>query len=215
MDVDISELSNKNRKRYSKRYDDIGYDIRTIGWGSERQQRLRFKQTFYSGVKLEGKELLDIGCGFGDYLAFLFDQNIDVGSYLGWDLSSKLISEARERYGEYGEATFNVQDLFEVEPEPVADVAVMIGLLNLKYEEVDNYEYSRKAIQKAFELVREGLVVDFLSVHRTESYPKEDFVFYHDPSKMMNHALGLTNDVRLLHDYDPIPQKEFMLVLLK
>ena len=208
-------ISKKNEERYSDRYEDLGYDVKTIGWGSWEQQKLRFEQTLSSGVSLEGKKILDIGCGFGDYLDYLNSSRVEIDSYIGWDLSDKLIDEAQDRYGGHDEAAFRGQDLFEVEAEPVADVAVMLGLLNLKYEEVDNYEYSRKAIQQAFGLVREGLLVDFLSVHWTESYPKEDFVFYHDPSEMMDYALGLTNDVRLLHDYAPIPQKEFMLVLRK
>jgi SAM-dependent methyltransferase len=208
-------ISSKNEERYSDRYEDLGYDVRTIGWGSWEQQKIRFVQTLSSGVSLEGKRVLDVGCGFGDYFGYLSKSQVGIDKYTGWDLSDKLIGEAKDRYGGNDEAAFRVQDLFEVKPEPVADVAVMLGLLNLKYEEVDNYEYSQKAIQQAFGLVREGLLVDFLSIHRTESYPKEDFVFYHDPSKMMDYALSLTNNVRLLHDYDPIPQKEFMLVLRK
>ena len=57
------------------------------------------------------------------------------------------------------------------------------------------------------------LVVDFLSTSLTPDYPKEDAVFYHDPEKMLSFALGLTPNVTLIHDYPPIPQKEFMLVL--
>jgi hypothetical protein len=68
-------------------------------------------------------------------------------------------------------------------------------------------------IQKAFSSVSETLVVDFLSLYRTPDYPEEDFVFYHDPSAMLTFALSLTPNVRLIHDYAPIPQKEFMLVL--
>lgn len=43
----------------------------------------------------------------------------------------------------------------------------------------------------------------------------EDFVFYHDPAEMLNYALTVTPDVTLHHNYLPIPQKEFMLVLYK
>ncbi|MCS3634883.1 SAM-dependent methyltransferase [Salinibacter ruber] len=211
----VSDISRKNEKRYSERYENLGYDIQTIGWGSENQQQIRFKQTFYCGVELGGKEILDIGCGFGDYMDFLTRHGVSVDSYEGWDLSPNLIEEAQDRYGEHDSAQFEVRDLFEVEPRPIADVAVMIGLLNLKYEEVDNYNYSKKAIRRAFGLVREGLIVDFLSVHRTEDYPREEFVFYHDPSVMLDFAFELTGDVRLKHDYEPIPQKEFMITLVK
>ena len=68
-------------------------------------------------------------------------------------------------------------------------------------------------IKKAFSAVSETLVVDFLSLYRIPDYPKEDFVFYHDPSEMLAFALELTPNVRLIHDYEAIPQKEFTLVL--
>lgn len=211
----ISKVSEKNKERYSERYEDLGYDIQTIGWGSKEQQRIRFEQTLSCGVELESRRLLDIGCGFGDYRSFLARSGVSIDSYLGWDLSSNLIEEAQDRYGEHEDTQFEVRDLFEVESGPIADVAVMVGLLNLKYEEVDNYDYSKEAIRRAFGLVREGLIVDFLSVHRTEDYPKEDFVFYHDPSKMLDFAFELTDDVRLKHDYESIPQKEFIMTLVK
>jgi len=63
--------------------------------------------------------------------------------------------------------------------------------------------------------VRELLVVDFLSLQYAPNYPKEDFVFYHDPLKMLEFAFELTPNVLLKHNYAPIPQREFMLYLYK
>ena len=215
MDSDISQISNQNRRRYSNRYEELGYHIRTLGWGTREQQQIRFGQSLNAGLDLNGKALLDIGCGFGDYFDHLLRRGIEVDVYQGWDLSPNLIKEAQSRHGEFDEAQFEVRDLFAVESEPVADVAVLIGVLNLKYDEIDNYDYSRRAIKQAFGLVREGLIVDFLSARRTDAYPKEDFVFYHEPEVMLDFAFDLTSNVCLKHDYMPLPQKEFMLTLHK
>jgi len=92
----------------------------------------------------------------------------------------------------------------------------MLGVLNLNFhDKVDNYEYTMEFIRKTFSLSKKLLIVDFLSDRLVPNYPKEDFVFYHDPLKMLEFALSLTNNVILKHDYKPIPQKEFMLFLYK
>ena len=104
----------------------------------------------------------------------------------------------------------------EEDSGPVADIGVMLGLLNFNWRgEVDNLAYSRQAIRNAFRLVRRGLIVDFLSSHLTADYPAEEFVYYHEPDLVLRLGLELTPCVLLKHDYVPIPQQEFMLVLTR
>lgn len=202
--------------RYSTRYRDMGYHIRTLGWGTLEQQRYRFAQTLAMGLNFEGKAVLDIGCGFGDYVDFLAESGVGFSSYLGLDINPDLIGEAQQRHQGRPERNFRVLDLCvgDLPCEPLGDVGVMLGLLNLNlHGEMDNYEYSCNIIANALSLVREALVVDFISARRLEEYPKEDFIFYHNPSRMLDFAFTLADNVVLKHDYLPIPQKEFMLVL--
>ena len=92
----------------------------------------------------------------------------------------------------------------------------MLGVLNFNLKDkANNLEYSKLAITNAFSHVDETLIVDFLSSKLTSEYPKEDFVFYHNPIDMLEFALTLTDNVKLIHNYMPIPQKEFMLILSK
>ena len=70
-------------------------------------------------------------------------------------------------------------------------------------------------IKNALSLVKEALIVDFISTRKDSDYPEEDFIFYHNPAKVLKFALELTPNVQLIHDYSPIPQKEFMLILKK
>ena len=92
----------------------------------------------------------------------------------------------------------------------------MFGLLNWKLDsEEKNYQYSIDLIESAFNAVSETLIVDFLSTNYYEGYPIEDFVFYHDPAIMIKRVNQLTCNFELIHNYKPIPQKEFMLILHK
>lgn len=205
-------------ERYSKRYNEMGYDVKTLGWGNVEQQRYRFLQAI-SGVTItEKSSVLDIGCGFGDLLSTIQECGISPLSYKGWDINPDLITEAKRRWAKSKTVThFEVVDLTtEIDRNKTADIGFMLGVLNLNLKDTyNNYEYSKSIINRAFNCVNEVLVVDFLSSHLTPDYPKEDFVFYHDPKVMLEYALTLTPNVVLKHNYAPIPQKEFMLYIYK
>ena len=213
----LKEISKSMIERYSNRYRELGYDIKTLGWGSEDQQHYRFTQTLQTGLDLNGKEILDIGCGFGDYSNFLVDSNISFSSYLGVDINSDLINEAKFRHNNISDRDFCVLDLTKnPKQKPMADIGIMLGLLNLNLKgDMDNYEYSFNMIKNAFSLVTETLIVDFISTRKNSEYPAEDFIFYHDPVRVLEFANSLTDNFSLKHDYLPVPQKEFMLFLHK
>ena len=211
MNDELLAIAKSTVARYSDRYKKLGRHVHTLGWGSEEQQHYRFAQVLRA-ASLDAKSVLDIGCGFGDFLSSCSDAGCRLEHYTGWDINSDLIAEAKQQHPS---SSFAVLNLAEQEKlEPVAEVGIMLGVLNLNFKEAyDNMAFSKMMIEKAFSSVSATLVVDFLSIYRTPDYPEEDFVFYHDPAEMLAFALELTPNVRLLHDYSPIPQKEFMLVL--
>jgi SAM-dependent methyltransferase len=213
----LNSISQKMHNRYSLLFDKYGYDIKTLGWGSKKQQNYRFLQSIETGVDFENKKILDLGCGFGDYLDFLEKNSVHFSSYLGVDINNYLIEEAKKQYQKKQNCAFDILDLATINPnEPIADIGVMLGLLNLDLNgEMNNYDYSFTMIKNAFELVNDILIVDFISIKRDISYPKEDHIFYHDPSKVLDFAYRITDNVILKDDYLPIPQKEFMLVFFK
>lgn len=207
----LGEIAKSTVTRYSERFKDLGRNVRALGWGSDEQQRYRFEQVL-RGTAIEGKSVLDIGCGFGDFLSYCLEADCKPKNYIGWDINPDLIAEAKKQHPS---STFTVLNLEkQAKANPVADVGVMLGVLNFNFKDnYDNKNFTKMMIQKAFLSVSGCLVVDFLSIYRTADYPKEDVVFYHDPSEMLAFALELTPNVKLQHNYAPIPQKEFMLVL--
>lgn len=212
----IREIEANTVSRYSARFATLGYDVRSLGWGSVGQQRYRFEQTLAFPELLSGRSVLDIGCGFGDYLDYLDERAIPFRGYLGLDINPDLIGEAEKRHSGRANARFEVRNILAENAiqEPVADVGVMLGLLNFRLNGgADNLSYSRMMIERAFAMVGEVLVVDFLSARLTPSYPREDFVFYHEPADALGMALDFSHEIILKHDYLPIPQREFMIFL--
>ena len=218
MNKSFNEISSLMNERYSKRFNQMGYDPKTLGWGSKEQQEFRFLKALEELHFDSPKSILDIGCGFGDLLTLLINKKMPVSYFTGLDINADLIEEAKKKWEtSYISNEFKVYNLLQ-NPigKPIADIGFLIGVLNLNLtDKFDNYKYSKLFLKNAFLAVNEVLVVDFLSTSISGDYPKEEFVFYHDPVKMMEFALTLTPNVLLKHNYDPIPQKEFILYLYK
>ena len=92
----------------------------------------------------------------------------------------------------------------------------MLGLLNFNLKsKIKNLNFSRAMIENAYKLTKKFLIVDFLSANLDENYPKEDQVFYHSISDVISICENLSNNFIIKHDYKPIPQKEFMVIIYK
>jgi SAM-dependent methyltransferase len=198
--------------RYAARFHRFGPDPRSLGWDSRGHQWIRFRAVTEL-VDLRARRVLDIGCGFADLYGFLREAGVEPASYLGVDINPVLLEVAASRFPQGRYERRNI--LLEPYQEPVADVGVMLGLLNFRLQEMDNYDYAGEMIRAAFAATRDGLVVDFLSARRTPGYPEEAAVFYFEPERMLEIGFSITPAVVLKHDYPPIPQREFMLWLRK
>lgn len=210
---DIKNLAEQTIQRYSGRYQQFKYDIKTLGWGSVEQQEYRFLEVL-KRLDLKGKSVLDIGCGFGDLFNYMNKINVEFDAYTGWDITPDFIENSIVKNEN---VTLEVKDISAGAPEaPVADVGIMLGLLNWKWDSAENnYAYSKRLIANALASVNDVLVIDFLSTNYTDTYPVEDFVFYHDPMIMFKAALEMSENVDLIHSYAPVPQKEFLLFIYK
>jgi len=207
----IEEVDNKLIKRYSDRLIQFGVEPRTLGWDNKTNQHVRFS-TAYQTMDFREKSILDIGCGFADFYEFLRSNiKINLPMYTGIDINPDLINICTAKYPECTFMKTNI--LLEPLIGEQWDIVTMFGLLNFRFTEFDNITYAKKMIEKAFSLCRHALVVDMLSIYSEPSYPKEDFVFYYDPTEMIKFAFELTPYVTVKHDYPAIPQREFMLFL--
>ena len=203
----INKISKLTVDRYSERFQKLRHDIKTLGWGSEQQQEYRFSQ-IVEHLSFDSKSVLDIGCGFGDFYLHLKQRGCQIEKYTGWDITPEFIEESKVKDAA---VDLEIRNLAKNPPlEEVADIGVMIGLLNWKLESEDeNYQYTEMMMRNAFAATRQTLAVDFLSTHHTPEYPAESCVFYHDPAKVLEMAFQLSPNVDLVHSYSPIPQREF------
>jgi len=191
--------------RYENRYREYGYDPRTLDW-DKGKQIMRFS-ILTSQYDFRGKEVLDIGCGFGDLNRVLSAATGGEYRYLGIDVVHSLVMEAQSRYGSE-RVQFRCGD-FLASDVPKADYAIASGIFNLRLHVDDNYVFIEHVMRKAFRLCRVGFAFDFLS--DKVDYRKEN-TFHAAPERILALAYSLSRNVILLNNYMPF---EFSLFVFK
>jgi SAM-dependent methyltransferase len=84
-----------------------------LGWKNKENQTLRFENLLHIG-DLNGRRVLDVGCGTGDLLAF-FDQRSIACHYTGIDQVKEFVELAGERYKAHPDASFLLGDFWSAD----------------------------------------------------------------------------------------------------
>jgi ubiquinone/menaquinone biosynthesis C-methylase UbiE len=194
----VSQIPDDDRQkivdRYARRFEQFGIDNRTLKPGTDEHYR-RQHEVHASIGDLNGKVLLDVGCGLANYYLFLRSRGIQLAQYIGYDIVPKFIDVDRERFPE---ATFALRDVSSEGIGHEADYVVMCQVFNNRFEHADNGEVVRNAIRVAQKAARIGVSIDLLSTY--VNY-REDFLYYFSPEEMFAYAKSLARFVILRHDY--------------
>ena len=180
---------------YAEKVARHGYDHRGLGFRTRSSQEKRFEALLALG-DFDGRLILDVGCGFGDFLVFLRDHGIEP-RYTGIDICEPMIRRCHERF-EGSNARFHVADVLAWEPEEQPDFVVASGIFGLDAR--DARARIRPTLRRMFGWARSGMAANFLSQRSVE--PAEARV-YVDPAEALEMALALTPAVRLDHSYLP------------
>jgi len=197
-------MNHKNKiiSLYESRYNELGYNIQTVGWGSAESQQLRFK-ILADITDLNNSSICDIGCGFGDLYPYLIKYFSNI-SYTGIDLCSKLIEEAKRRYPY---CRFEKFDILEKNFNEKFDYVFCSGALNYKNDNHENYIW--EMLKSMYDLCKHGLAVNFLSTYVDYQIEKD---FHFKPEIGISMAKQLSKWVTLRHDY---PLYEFTIYIYR
>ena len=185
--------TDKAAELYNTRYEQYGRDIKTVGWGNEEGQKLRF-EVLFRGINPRGKTILDVGCGLGDMVPYLDEMTDGNFQYIGIDIAEKLIEDAQTRYHKPG-IHFYTGDLFSVEV-PVVDIAVLSGALSFKTENMEAYAFA--TMEKMYAISKEAACLNFLSKYVDFELEKNQ---HYQPETVFAKAKTLSKSVNLIHDY--------------
>ncbi len=184
-----------NIRLYTQLAKKHGIDVRSLNWGSQKSQYLRFEVLNEVGP-LAGSTVLDVGCGLGDFLLWLQRARIQA-DYSGIDMTPAMIELAKRRMPD---------GKFQV-----ANLLVQPGLLQQQYDFVfasgvfthrqqNPTAYLRDMVRAMFALCRRALAFNSLSLWASQQDAGE---FYADPLATLEFCRTLTPWVTLRHDYMP------------
>ena len=180
---------------YAEKVARHGFDHRGLGFRTRSSQEKRFEALISLG-DFQGRSVLDVGCGFGDFLAYLRDHGIEP-RYTGLDICEPMIQRCHERF-DGSAAKFHVGDVLEWKPEEAPDYVVASGIFGL--DSRDARARIRPTLRRMFDWARLGMACNFLSQRSLE--PAENRV-YVDPAEALEMGLALTPGVRVDHSYLP------------
>ena len=180
---------------YEEKVRQHGFDHRGLGFRNRSSQEKRFEALATLG-DFDAHSLLDVGCGFGDFLAFLNERNVRP-VYTGLDVCAPMIERCQQRFS-VKDGIFVVADVMEYRAHSSFDFVVASGIFGLDAQGV--LERIRPTLERMFSWCRIGMAVNFLSARASEQAAAR---LYIEPSQALEWAFALTPAVRLDHGYLP------------
>ena len=201
--IDLNKISDF----YNKRFEKSGPTIKSVGWKNHFDQDLRFSQLLRD-ISLDGKTILDFGCGLGHLIPFL-EKKSNNFKYVGVDISKNLIISARKEYTASNILFYEgeIDRVIEISKKRPIDIIVSSGTFSFNTENIKNY--AKESIKTLFEISDEIASFNFLTNYVDFKLKKN---IHYSPEEMFKYSKEITERVNLFHDY---PLYEFTLQLKK
>ena len=179
-----------NHTFYKQSYKKHGITARGLNWNSEYSQQIRFGvlASFLSDEILSS-EIVDAGCGFGDFYLFLEQQNLLPKRYIGVDCMQDFIRIAQKRVLD---VTFTCRDILKDELI-YADWYVASGSLNI-LSAFDTWMF----LEKMLAYSKKGIVFNIL-----EGDKKSENFNYQKKQDIINFAKRKKYKIRVKEGYLP------------
>ena len=169
-----------------------------VDWNSAASQELRHRQFLRLLEGAPDASVLDLGCGYGDFLRFLRGSG-HRGPFIGYDVVPGMIAKAQELHGEAADRQWRIGS----EPAETVDFVVASGIFNVKGDASHECwaRYVNVTIDLLARVARRGFAFNVLSLVSDPERRRDD-LYYADAGALLDHCLGrFGRHVALLHDY--------------
>jgi SAM-dependent methyltransferase len=183
---------------YAAKLEAHGSTPQGVDWNGAQSHQQRHSQFLRL---LEGSptaSIIDLGCGFGDFLRFLRAAG-HRGRFTGYDIVPSMIEKARELHGEAEDRQWRIG----AEPDGVADFAIASGIFNVKGDVPHEIwaGYVRRTVETLAGAGRRGFAFNMLSLSSDPERRRQN-LYYADPAEMLAYCLShYGRSVALLQDY--------------
>jgi SAM-dependent methyltransferase len=190
------------REDYEDSLKRFGPGPKALLWWDYRSMAVRFRE-LVRDVPVEGKSILDAGCGMGDLLPFLYAKSPDF-KYLGVDRSKGFIEIAKQRYEGH---EFKVGDPFNGRIG-MFDVVLSSGVMN---GNTDGWMEKRKEMISSL-YDQTGEVLAFNMAGAIKPPANDSLIAYADAQEILDFCKSLCQRVILRTHY---LKNDFTVVMFK
>jgi SAM-dependent methyltransferase len=169
-----------------------------VDWNGTESHERRHRQFLRLLDGSRDASVIDLGCGFGDFLRFLRAEG-HLGRFTGYDIAPGMIEKARELHGETDDRQWRIG----AEPVDVADFAIASGIFNVKGDVADEIwtGYVHRTIDILARAGQRGFAFNVLSMSSDPDRRRQN-LYYAEPTVMLGHCLSTYGrSVALLQDY--------------
>lgn len=191
-------------QRVGRYYDDLvecfGVDPRACDYGRPETQARKF-DVLTQVAPLDGKSVLEVGCGFADLARFIQNRGNNI-TYTGIDLSPRMVAEAQRLAPDASIRRANVLDL---DGEAEFDLVFAVGVFYLLGDDAE--EIGARIIERMYRLAREAVAFSTLSSLAPD---QEEGEFYWGPAELVRVCSNITSRFVLRHEYHPRDMTVFL-----
>lgn len=197
----------KSLNIYRQKFKEFGVSPEALQWKSKGAAHQRFRQ-FWAEIDFDDKNVLDVGCGFGEMGNFLTKRYKNV-RYKGVDIMPEFIENGKKIYPDLD---LEVEDFFGQPKPETYDTVICSGALNSNFgNKEENLEFRKRAIKAMFEHTTNVCAFNMLGGHPAPKNDKEDSnIWYSDSMEILEYCMSLTRRVILRHQYHPSDFTIFM-----
>jgi len=192
---------------YSGKIATCGRTPQGADWRSAESQTMRFDQLL-ALIRPDGPFTInDYGCGYGALVNYLENRGHHF-TYRGFDISEKMIGEARQAHGQNPKCEF----FSEKSLLSAADYTVASGVFNVKLEtsESEWLKYILATLKEFKTLSRKAFAFNVLTSHSDQEFMRPH-LYYADPVYLFDYCQkNFSRMVSLSHDY---PLYEFTIAV--
>lgn len=206
----IDEIDIENIKYYYEgKLDSFGVTPKGVDWNSKDSQELRFSQLLKVLENQNKVSVLDYGCGYGALAKYLAEK-VDKFTYVGFDISEKMIEVANELNREIPDIKF-ISDESKIVS---VDFTLASGIFNVKLDVSNNIwkSYIIDSLNHFTRISSKGFAFNALTNYSDREKMRPD-LYYSDPLFLFDYCKkNISPFVSLLHDY---PLYEFTILVRK
>jgi SAM-dependent methyltransferase len=183
---------------YAAKLEAHGSTPEGVDWNGIDSHERRHRQFLYLLNGSPNASIIDLGCGFGDFLRFLRAEGHQ-GSFIGYDIAPSMIEKARQIHGESDDHRWRVG----AEPAETADFAIASGIFNVKGDAPNDVwtRYLYRTMDILAHAGRRGFAFNVLSLS-SDPDKRRPHLYYADPINLLAHCLSrYGRSVALLQDY--------------